>query len=185
MNGYINIFRKSKGNIIFLLDSDDYFHKNKIGKILKVFQNNKKVNFVQNLPYLKDKKKIIKKKNKNNPMSFWPYLAPESCISFRKNFMINFLKINKKYANKFENVWMGFRMGVYSFFQEKSFYTFNENLTYYESLGESKKYKFLGKNWLKRRYDSFDYLNKILKGSISLEKNFDYLLTKFLTTFYK
>lgn len=185
MNGYINIFRKSKGSIIFLLDSDDYFHKNKISKILKVFQNNKKVNFVQNLPYLKDKKKIIKKKNKNNPMSFWPYLAPESCISFRKNFMINFLKINKKYTNKFENVWMGFRMGVYSFFQEKSFYTFNENLTYYESLGESKKYKFLGKNWLKRRYDSFDYLNKILKGSISLEKNLDYLLTKFLTTFYK
>ena len=80
---------------------------------------------------------------------------------------------------------MGFRMGVYSFFQEKSFYTFNENLTYYESLGESKKYKFLGKNWLKRRYDSFDYLNKILKGSISLKKNLDYLLTKFLTTFYK
>ena len=57
MNGYINIFRKSKGSIIFLLDSDDYFHKNKISKILKVFQNNKKVNFVQNLPYLKNKKK--------------------------------------------------------------------------------------------------------------------------------
>ena len=35
MNGYINIFRKSKGSIIFLLDSDDYFHKNKISKILR------------------------------------------------------------------------------------------------------------------------------------------------------
>ena len=30
---------------------------------------------------------------KNNVLSFWPYLAPESCISFRKNFFIDFKKI--------------------------------------------------------------------------------------------
>ena len=29
MNGYINIFKKSKGSIICLLDSDDFFHKSK------------------------------------------------------------------------------------------------------------------------------------------------------------
>ena len=99
--------------------------------------------------------------------------------------MLNFLKNNKKFINKFENVWMGFRMGAYSFFKQKSFYTLNENLTYYESLGESKKYKFLSKNWIKRRRDSFDYLKKISKGSMSLDKNLDYLITKFLTSLYK
>lgn len=185
MNAYINIFKKSQGSIICLLDSDDYFHKNKIGKILNVFRKYPKINFVQNLPYLTVGKKIQKKKNKNNPLSFWPYLAPESCISFRKKFMLNFLKNNKKFINKFENVWMGFRMGAYSFFKQKSFYTLNENLTYYESLGESKKYKFLSKNWIKRRRDSFDYLKKISKGSMSLDKNLDYLITKFLTSLYK
>ncbi len=184
MSGYISIFKKSKGSIICLLDSDDFFHKSKIKKILKVFQKKRKINFVQNLPYIKGKKKS-KKANKNNPMSFWPYLAPESCISFRKKFMIDFLRVNKKYLNKFENVWMGFRMGVYSFFNQESFFTLSENLTFYESLGESKKYQFLGKNWFKRRNDSFDYLKKILKGSMSLNYNLDYLVTKFLTSFYK
>ena len=38
MNGYISIFKKSKGSIICLLDSDDFFHRSKIKKILKVFQ---------------------------------------------------------------------------------------------------------------------------------------------------
>ena len=184
MNGYISIFKKSKGSIICLLDSDDFFHKSKIKKILKVFQKNRRINFVQNLPYIKGKKKS-KKANKNNPMSFWPYLAPESCISFRKKFMIDFLRVNKKYLNKFENVWMGFRMGVYSFFNQESFFTLSENLTFYESLGESKKYQFLGKNWFKRRNDSFDYLKKILKGSMSFNYNLDYLITKFLASFYK
>ena len=184
MNGYTIMFKKSKGSIISLLDSDDYFHKNKIKKILKFFRHKKKVNFIQNLPYLKSENKP-KKDSKNNPVSFWPYLAPESCISFRKKFMIDFLRVNKKYINKYENVWMGFRMGVFSFFIQKSFYTLNENLTFYESLGESKKYQFLGKNWFKRRNDSFDYLKKILKGSISLNYNLDYLVTKFLTSFCK
>ena len=29
MNGYLNLFKKSKGKIICLLDSDDFFHKSK------------------------------------------------------------------------------------------------------------------------------------------------------------
>ena len=62
MNAYINIFKKSQGSIICLLDSDDYFHKNKIGKILNVFRKYPKINFVQNLPYLTVGKKIQKKK---------------------------------------------------------------------------------------------------------------------------
>ena len=69
MNGYISIFKKSKGSIICLLDSDDFFHKNKIQKILNVFQKNRKINFVQNLPHIKGKKRL-KKINKNNPLSF-------------------------------------------------------------------------------------------------------------------
>ena len=34
-------------------------------------------------------------------MSFWPYLAPESCILLEKIYD-RFLKVNKKYLNKFE-----------------------------------------------------------------------------------
>jgi glycosyltransferase involved in cell wall biosynthesis len=184
MNGYVKLFKKSKGSVISLLDSDDYFHKSKVHIIQKIFSNKKEIDFVQNLPYIKNNLKKKRKKNKNNPLSFWPYLAPESCISFRKKFMISFLKINKKYTNNFEDIWMGFRMGVYAFFCLKKFYTVNMNLTFYESLGQSQKYKLLNKNWIKRRKNSFNYLNKISKNKIKLNKNWDFLITNFLTKFY-
>ncbi len=184
MNGYIFLFKKSRGSLIFLLDSDDYFHKSKIQKVLKIFSKRKEIDFVQNLPYIKNNFKTEKKKNKNNLLSFWPYLAPESCISFRKKFMIKFLKENKKFLNNFEDIWLGFRMGVYAFFCLKKFYTINMNLTYYESLGQSRKYKLLNKNWIKRRKNSFEYLKLISKNNIPLNKNWDFLITSFLTKLF-
>jgi len=184
MNGYIKLFKRSKGSLICLLDSDDYFHKSKVNEIHKIFSNKKEIDFIQNLPYIKNSLKTEKKRNKNNPLSFWPYLAPESCISFRKKFMITFLKANKKFSNNFEDIWLGFRMGVFAFFCLKKFYTINMNLTFYESLGESKKYRLLNKNWIKRRKHSFEYLKKISNNDISLNKNWDFLVTKFLTKFY-
>ena len=33
--------------------------------------------------------------------------------------------------------------------------------------------------------ETFDYLKKILKGSMSFNYNLDYLITKFLASFYK
>ena len=184
MNGYIKLFKKSKGSLVFLLDSDDYFHESKIYEIQKVFSKKKGIDFIQNLPYIKNKLITERKKNKNNPLSFWPYLAPESCISFRKKFMIKFLKVNKKYITDFEDIWLGFRMGVYAFFCLKRFYTMNMNLTFYESLGQSKRYKLLNKNWIKRRKNSFEYLKCISKNNIALSKNWDFLITNFLTKIY-
>ena len=42
--------KKSKGKILFLLDGDDYFEKNKICKIVDFFNKNSKVDFIQDLP---------------------------------------------------------------------------------------------------------------------------------------
>ena len=111
--------------------------------------------------------------------------GPESCISFRRDLMIKFKKINYEFKNKFPDIWFGFRLGVYAYFYKKKFYTLNENLTFYESLGESKKYSFFGKNWIFRRKESFEYLKKILKRSKDLNKNLDYLMTNIMLNLYK
>ena len=42
MNAYYRAFKKSKGEIIFLLDSDDLFKKNKIKTVINTFLKNKK-----------------------------------------------------------------------------------------------------------------------------------------------
>ena len=183
MNGYLQLFNKSKGKIICLLDSDDFFHKSKIRSIVDYFDTNQNIEFVQNLPIIKSKKNLFCKMNKNNLFSFWPYLAPESCISFKKNFMNNFIKENRRVYKKYDLVWLGFRLGVFSYFLDKKFGCLEKNLTFYESLGESKKYSFMNRSWFIRRGQSFEYLKKISKKNIN--KNLDYIFTKFFCSFLK
>ena len=179
-NAYFFLFKKSKGKIIFLLDSDDYFKPEKVQNIVTLFNNHKDVRFIQNLPLEVINKKKIKKNNLNSKLSFWPYLAPESCISFRKEFMVDYLKFNKKYKYNFKKVWLGFRMGVYSYFVKKNFNTINKHLTYYESLGESWNYSKLNYNWISRRKQSFDYLYQISNKNIKYKLNLDYMITYIL-----
>ena len=64
ISGIYEIFKKSKGDIIFLLDSDDYFKKNKIKSICKKFKENKNIQFIQDRPFVKKFKRnmILKKK---------------------------------------------------------------------------------------------------------------------------
>ena len=59
IHGVCQLFKISKGDIIFLLDSDDQFKKNKIIEINKIFQQNKKINFIQDTPL----ESLHKKKN--------------------------------------------------------------------------------------------------------------------------
>ena len=176
-NGYCFLFKKSKGKIICLLDSDDFYHKDKIIKVHDCFLKNKSFDFIQNLPIITKNKIKNYKRNKNNIFSYWPYFAPESCINFRRNFMIRFLKKNKNLNQKFTNVWLGFRMGVYAFFIEKKFMTLNENITYYKSYGESKKYFTFSNSWFIRRKKSFDYLSKVSNKKYKYKLNFDYFVT--------
>ena len=57
IHGVCQLFKISKGNLIFLLDSDDQFKKNKIIEINKIFQRNEKINFIQDTPFESFKKK--------------------------------------------------------------------------------------------------------------------------------
>ena len=177
-NGYYFLIKRSKGNIICLLDSDDYFDKSKISIVVDQFKQFKKVNFLQNLPNLKN--------NQNNSsLSFLPYLAPESCISFRRKFIKNFMKKNYKLQNKFESVWLGFRLGAYAFFIDRSFLFYKKKLTYYRSHGESKKYPRFGLDWFQRRIDSFEYLYLLSKKKLYFKLNHDFLVTFIIIKIYK
>ena len=171
---------KSRGDIIFFLDSDDFFLKNKVKKIIKIFSSDKKTNYIQDLPLIiLSKKKKIYKKFTNNALSFWPYLSPTSCISFRRKFIKKFIKSKYSLQNKYKDVWLDFRLAVFSYYIDKSFYCLRENLTCYKPLGASKKYPFLSLNWFFRRNYSFQYLQEISKNKIDYKFSFDYHITKF------
>ena len=60
INGIIELIRRSQGEIIFFLDSDDFFKKKKLEKIIQIFKKDKNLNFIQDTPFLnKQKKKCL------------------------------------------------------------------------------------------------------------------------------
>ena len=67
INAYQEAFKMSNGEIIFFLDSDDYFHEDKIEEIVKYFNYNKEAKIVFNYPFIKNNEKItiVKKKKKD------------------------------------------------------------------------------------------------------------------------
>ena len=53
MNAFKKSIQSSTGDIIFLLDSDDFFRKDKIGKIMDFFLKNNNENIVFDFPNIK------------------------------------------------------------------------------------------------------------------------------------
>ena len=169
----------SKGNIIFLLDSDDFFVKNKIKKILNYFHKNKDIDLIFDLPVLKKgktfKKNVLKKKNFQR---HWNYIHPQSCISLRRKLLKQIiLKVDIK---KFPDIWFDFRIAIYAKYILKKFYIFNEHLTVYRITenSASSAFKKFSKNWWSRRSQAHDYVKYFFKkNKIQYKGNIDYLLT--------
>jgi len=174
---------KAKGKFIFLLDSDDYFHQNKISEIINTFKKNENFKFILDQPILKFKKKLIKKKFKYKLFkNKWPKFPPTSCMCFEKKTFKSVL--NKVSLKKFPNLAIDFRLAVYYSLILKKFYIHNSHLTYYRQLDESmdsKYIKYRSKEWWKRRVEAFEFLNFVLKkNKLPTNKSFDLFVTKLL-----
>jgi glycosyltransferase involved in cell wall biosynthesis len=181
--GLIQLFKISKGNIIFLLDSDDVFKKNKLFEINKIFKKNKDIDFIQDTPFISLKKKKMVLKKKNHLFSIWPSFFPTSCIAFKKSFFLQFLKSLKQ--NKFSNLEIDARLSIYSYLKKQLFIT-NKCLTIYnyDELGISSKYKKFSKYWWKKRNEAFDYMIYLMKKfNIKLYLGPDFYLTKIINFF--
>ena len=187
MNAYYRAFTKSSGEIIFLLDSDDLFKKNKIKTVINVFLKNKKISSLFDLPIYKYRNKLKFIKNKKKIIfNFWPFIPPQSCIVMKRE---EFKKIiNNINFNLFPDIWMDFRIGLYLEYIKKDFCILDQNLTYYRQSHEmiSANFKFLSFSWWRRRKQAHDYVQYFFeKNRINHAKNLDYLLTNFIYFFIK
>ncbi len=183
INGIKKIFKKSKGEIIFLLDSDDYFKKNKITNIIRLFKKDKKLNFIQDIPYSSEKKSIIKLRYKSHFYTIWPSFYPTSCITVRKNFFLKFL--NYLEPKKFPNLEIDARLCIFAFLN-KSFKIYKKNLTIYnfDHLGITSKYKKFSFKWWKKRGEAFDYMKLLMKKmKLKFVPSLDYYVTRLINFF--
>ena len=181
MNGYKKIYTHSSGEYIFLLDSDDYFLDNKVLSIINLFEKNIDVDFIQDIPTV-HRNGTYKKNSNNFYLSRWPFFSPTSCLAFRKAFFEEFLIYIEDHEMLYENVWLDFRLCAFAYFKSKKFLSLDKSFTIYEQSlvgNEAKKYGFLGKNWIKRRYKSHLYVN-FLEGLKNKNNNIDASITKII-----
>ena len=90
MNAFYKAIEISEGEIIFFLDSDDFFNERKVEEIINVFLANENKDIVFDYPiltYENDKQeKVLPKKTINK---YWGYIHPTSCITARKKFILD------------------------------------------------------------------------------------------------
>ena len=185
----LNAFRKcinqSTGDLIFFLDSDDYFHEKKLEKIVNYFKNNNRAEIVFDLPInVYKNSNYIDRGNRNFIKTYWPFIHPTSCITIKKEVVEKLF--DSISFNDFTDVWMDLRICIYAQHILGSFNRINENLTYYRRTENniSSKFKKYSKNWWKRRSQAHEYFYFFCKKkNIKFEKNLDYLFTKFICLF--
>ena len=165
INSYKNGFDISAGEIIFFLDSDDYFSNKKISKIVKYFKDNKKEQLVFDLPiYLyKNYSKKFFLKRKFLILSNWPRFSRQSCISLRRDYAKEIFKLTN--VKKYHKIWFDFRVAIYSFIKFKKINIIKSHLTYYRQNPNtaSKQFKFFSKVWWQRRLEAHEYYTFVCK----------------------
>ena len=185
LNAFKEAVKISKGDLIFLLDSDDYFDKEKIEKIVDFFNNNKKAKIVFDYPLIVENNNVYSKRTKFRLFkTYWPYIHPTSCISIKKNCFEELLNV-VSYKN-FTDVWLDLRVCLFSKYILKDFYIINEDLTFYRKTASniSSKFSKFSKNWWKRRMQAHQFFQKFSEDNkLNFYKNFDFLLTKLICKF--
>jgi len=178
------IFKKSKGEIIFLLDSDDEYKLNKVSKVSNMFKKNQNLKFLQDTPLLTSSKKKAKLKKKITLFTIWPSFYPTSCIAVRKSFLKSFFKLAMK--DKFPNLEIDARLSIFAFLNNE-FKVTNKSLTYYnyDQDGITSRYNKFNVLWWKKRNEAFEYtkfLSKKLK--LNFYRGPDYYITKIINLYF-
>ena len=179
---YFESFKICRGEIIFFLDSDDYFSKNKLSIVINEFLKRKKTNVIYDLPIFVfsnfKKKKFLKKSVLNN---YWSNIMPTSCIALRRSECDKiFKKVSFRY---FPDIWLDFRINIFTKYLTKKYFYINKNLTYYRQseTNISSKFKHLSKNWWDRRAQAHEYTKYFFKkNNINYKKNLDFYITKIM-----
>lgn len=185
INGILKAFDKSRGNIICLLDSDDYFKKDKLKIIDNKFKK-ENISSLYNFP-ITDK---IKFEFKNKNVDYvWPTIFPTSCITISRKKFVMF----KKYiqSNRYLNLEIDARLIIFLRYYFNEYNILKKKLTIYNYDKNSitaKINKYSVKWWL-RRFEAFQYLKYILsKKKKKFNLSFDYFLTmyfSFIIKFFK
>ena len=176
-------FKVSKGQIICLLDADDYFYINKLTVLDKFFSKKKNIDAIFDLPIKRNNSLKTKFTNKKKiQKNIWPTIIPTSGISCRRNFFSKFLK--NSYLKNYKNLEIDFRFNVYCRNIHKNYYICKNNLTVYRQVddGIMSGIKKFSKRWWIKRHEAHKFMQKLFNSHNTKYNNkFDYSLSKIIS----
>ncbi len=176
--------KKSLGEIIFLLDGDDFYKKDKLNNIIKLFLNEPNLQAVCDTPIMfpKNKRKIFSYDINRLSNSFiWPNTFPTSSITLKKKYLKDCFKLLKK--NSFKSLEVDFRLCCLFPLFKNQFKIIDHNYTFYRQVddGIMSKYQKFGVNWWIKRHQAFKFFEAINnKFNKKINYGIDYFITKIL-----
>ncbi|MET4560716.1 glycosyltransferase involved in cell wall biosynthesis [Lysinibacillus parviboronicapiens] len=175
MNAIYRAFLEAKGDIILLLDSDDYFKKDKVEKVVNVFKENPEIEIVQHLLEEVDRKgkarnsivPILKKVGNHKDYiltnsSLSHLFVPTSGLAFKKTFLDKALPLKEDEAT---NLWADTRLMLLGAITTKIINLY-EPLTCYRQHGNN-NFGGIGDFSTHQKYlkELFEYYNKITENN--------------------
>ena len=177
-----NAFSICTGEIICLLDADDYFEDDKLINLNKIFSKNTLNNVVFDTPKILSNKNFYKFNNKKKFSKYiWPAIFPTSSISVKREFLKTF----------FDNIRVGmypllevdFRINCLARMIDHKFLIIEDGSTVYRKVpdGIMSNIKKFSYKWWKKRLEAHYFINDIYnKNKIIYKKNYDFYLTKII-----
>jgi glycosyltransferase involved in cell wall biosynthesis len=183
----IEAFKISSGDLICLLDSDDYFISKKIKTIVQKFSEDKKLQILFDVPRINNNGRFeaLKIKKKVNKYT-WPSTIPTSGISLRRDFFHKCLEFDL--FSNYPRLEIDFKLNFFSQIITKNYKILDEFLTFYRYvdggiMANSKK--FSQQWWLRRMQAHYFIQNIYLKNNIKYIRNYDFFITKLIVKFLK
>ena len=185
----IEAFNISKGEVICLLDGDDFFSDNKLQCLKEKYaQYDKEVIF--DLPVLilqKDEKKLFKLKRKYQK-NIWPTIIPTSSISMKREFFSKCLYENI-FSLQYSLLAIDFRINVYSrIFRKENFLILEESYNYHCHAEDSisSKLKKTGGLWWITRLEAHRFMKNLYKReNLNYKNYFDYFSSYLISKIFK
>ena len=182
--GLKKAFFKSSGDIICLMDADDFFKRDKLLEVNKYFELNKKKKILYNLPVVAAGNNFDILKIKKSRV--WPVIFPTSCISLKRDALKLFFQNIK--SENFRNLEVDARINIFFNFYLNEYNILKKKLTVYnyDYSGITSKIPKYSKKWWLRRSEAFDYLKIIyIKKKLLFRHSIDYVFTKLVSFFLK
>ncbi len=179
----INAFKVSTGSIICLLDADDFFDIKKLKELKTIFNQQKNINVVFDLPIIqKNENKIKFKLKRKIQKNIWPSIIPTSSISIRREYFEYFL--NNCLFDNYELLEIDFRLNVMSRNIDKKYFISDQNLTTYRQVDDSvmSGVKKFSKKWWIKRNQAHKFMSHLYsKYDKKYDNKIDYFISKILS----